>query len=530
MLHRSLDTGWGRHVIDGWGPKLALLLLALALLFGPSGAEARYASLVIDARSGAELSARYANTKRYPASLTKIMTLYMVFDALERGTWTMKTRLPISRRASRQPQTNLGLRAGETITVDQAIRALVVRSANDVAAAVGEKMAGTERAFAVRMTRMARKLGMKQTTFRNASGLPNRKQVSTARDMAKLAIAIHADFPQFYHFFDDRRFRFRGRIYRNHNKLLGRYAGTDGIKTGYIGASGFNLLASVKRNGHHLVGVVFGGRTSARRNRHMMELLDKGFRKMVRTPRRPRPALPKPRPDHIAPEIAVARAADSTTTGPLPKPRPDHIAPEVAVARAAYSTTTGPLPKPRPDHIVPEVAVARAAYSTTTGPLPKPRPDRIAPEVVVARAADSTTTGPQAASRRETGPKTASRKTIRNKPASAVTADSRTGRPPRPSATEPTGQGWGIQVGAYSRAEPALQAIKIARRYLGADLQHGKDHVEQAQTKHGTIYRARILDLKKEDVRAACRLLMAQSIPCIVTRPNVVVAGLAGNR
>jgi D-alanyl-D-alanine carboxypeptidase len=270
---------------DGTGlPKVIVLLVffALGLVFIPSLSQAKYASLVIDAETGTELYSRNADTKNYPASLTKIMTIYMVFDALDRRKWNLKTRLKVSRRASRQPQTRLGLKVGQTISVHNAILALVTRSANDVATVVAENMAGTEIKFAKLMTQKAKTIGMRRTIFRNASGLPNRGQVSTARDMVRLAIAIKRDFPEFYRYFKTKKFRYRGRTFRNHNMLLGRYTGTDGIKTGYTNASGYNLVASVKRNGRHLIGVVFGGKSGKRRDRHMVRLLDKSFVKAIR--------------------------------------------------------------------------------------------------------------------------------------------------------------------------------------------------------------------------------------------------------
>lgn len=288
---------------------VCLFLVATALALQISPASARYASLVVDGRTGAELYSRHADTKRYPASLTKIMTLYMTFDALKRGKWKLSTRLKVSRRASRQPQTRLGLKPGETITVRHAILALITRSANDVATVVGENLAGTELKFAALMTRQARDLGMKSTTFRNASGLPNRGQLSTARDMVKLAVAIRRDFPRYYPYFRTKEFRYKGRVFKNHNTLLGRYVGTEGIKTGYTNASGYNLVASVRREGKHLIGVVFGGKTGARRDRHMIRLLDRGFAKMTRIAEMPKPPLPMPRP---APEALFVAEAPSS--------------------------------------------------------------------------------------------------------------------------------------------------------------------------------------------------------------------------
>lgn len=260
------------------GLRLAAPLLALALaLAAPGVAHARYASIVIDDSTGQILHEINADTRNYPASLTKMMTLYMVFDALERGELEMDQALPVSRRAANASPSKLGLRPGSTITVEHAIMALVTKSANDVAVVVAEALAGTERRFAREMTRKAKEIGMTRSNFRNASGLPNRSQLSTARDMATLARALIHDFPQYYGLFATKKFTYKGRTYRNHNRLLGRYEGTDGIKTGYIRASGFNLAASTVRDGRRLIAVVFGGKTARSRDRHITKLFDNGF-------------------------------------------------------------------------------------------------------------------------------------------------------------------------------------------------------------------------------------------------------------
>lgn len=262
------------------GLALAVLALLAGVMAGASHAQARYASYVMDMDTGRVLHAVNANTRNYPASLTKIMTLYMTFDALESGRLNLHERLPVSRRAAGMTPSKLGLDPGSTITVENAILALVTKSANDAAVVLAEAMGGTEYKFALDMTRKARELGMSRTTFRNASGLPNRGQLSTARDMAKLGEALIEDFPEYYDYFDTQRFTYQGETYSNHNNLLDSYGGTDGIKTGYIRASGFNLVASVKRHGRRLIGVVFGGRSAQSRDRHMVKLLNKGFRRL----------------------------------------------------------------------------------------------------------------------------------------------------------------------------------------------------------------------------------------------------------
>lgn len=268
------------------GPRMIAVLLACMALVGmlaataPRAQAAKYAAIVIEETSGRVLFARNADKARYPASLTKIMTLYLLFEELESGRLSMSTRLPVSRVAASRSPSKLHLRPGQSISVKDAIFALITKSANDVATVVAEKLSGTEREFGKRMTRKARALGMTRTTFRNASGLPNRQQRSTARDMARLAIAVRRDFPQYFDFFSTTSFRWKGQRFNNHNKLLTKYSGTDGIKTGYINASGFNLVATVERAGVRLIGVVFGGRSGRTRDAHMVEILDKSFKRV----------------------------------------------------------------------------------------------------------------------------------------------------------------------------------------------------------------------------------------------------------
>ena len=291
--------------------------LAMAVAAAPPTA-ARYASIVVEAGTNRVLHAANADTKKYPASLTKIMTLFMAFEALRAGKLGMDQKLPVSRVAQGRSPSKLGLRRGEKISVRDAIAALVTKSANDVATVLAEAMGGTERKFAVLMTKRARQLGMRNTTFKNASGLPNRRQLSTARDMSILARALLKRFPKRYREFSRRSWKWRGRTYRNHNRLLSAYEGLDGIKTGYIRASGYNLVASAKRGNRRLIAVVFGGRSAKRRNRHIAQLLDKGFAmraaptRMASVPRPRRKPVPRPIP---APRPKAALAE------PAPRPK-----------------------------------------------------------------------------------------------------------------------------------------------------------------------------------------------------------------
>lgn len=246
---------------------------ALACSSGWAAASDRHAVLVTDQTTGATLVSRAADERRYPASLTKMMTLYVLFADLERGRLALDSPLPVSARAAAQPPTKLGLRSGQVVRVEDAIKALVTRSANDAAVVVAEALEGSEAAFADRMTQTARTLGMNQTRFRNASGLPDPEQYTTARDMSILGAALQAHHPQYFGYFSTQAFRFRGRTIRTHNRLVERVDGVDGIKTGYIRASGFNVVTSVRRDGRALVAVVMGGRTARQRDRQMEELI-----------------------------------------------------------------------------------------------------------------------------------------------------------------------------------------------------------------------------------------------------------------
>ena len=242
-------------------------------LSGTSSSARQYSAIIVDEITGKVLHAEYPDVKTYPASLAKIMTLYLLFEQLQAGRFTMLTKLKVSAQAAARPPSKLGLRVSRFITVRSAIGALITKSANDVATVVAEAISGTETQFAILMTKRARELGMKATNFRNASGLPDRRQVTTARDMARLSIAIRRDFPKYYNVFALKRFRFGRRNYRNHNNLLSRFPGTTGIKTGYINASGYNLAVSIERNGKKLIGIIFGGKTPARRDNRMIALL-----------------------------------------------------------------------------------------------------------------------------------------------------------------------------------------------------------------------------------------------------------------
>lgn len=312
------------------GSKMRIVAGAFVALFAfglaaPASAQDRYSAIVMDARTNEVLLEDQADAARFPASLTKMMTLYMVFEALERGDLTLDTRLTASRNAARQPPSRLGLacsrrRGCDSITVDQAISALVVQSANDVAVMVAERLGGTEARFAANMTARARELGLTDTRFANASGLPDTRHRTTARDMATLAQALWRDFPEHYHVFQTPNFSWRRTSGRNHNRLLGQVEGVDGIKTGYTRASGFNLATMAERNGRRVIVVVLGGETAAARDAQVAYLVEGAYQEFAR---RADPnaaqfaSLPTRRLDvQLAPSALQARAATPLPPSP----------------------------------------------------------------------------------------------------------------------------------------------------------------------------------------------------------------------
>lgn len=289
----------------------AAVTMAVAATFtAPSAAvaaENNYAAMVVDAKTGEVLFSRNADAQRYPASLTKVMTLYLLFEDLERGRLSLNTRIEVSANAAAQAPTSLGLAAGQTIRVEDAILALVTKSANDVAMAVAESLAGSQSAFAQRMNQTARALGMNHTTFRNPHGLPDSGQITTARDMITLGRAIQDRFPQYYPYFATEVFVWNGTRIGNHNNLLGSVEGVNGIKTGYTRASGFNLLTSVNRDGRQVVAIVMGGNTAASRDAHMRELIETYLPRASTGPR-------------TSPLLIASVPA--STPAPVPRPNP----------------------------------------------------------------------------------------------------------------------------------------------------------------------------------------------------------------
>ena len=362
-LHTGVMLGFTRLVLT-----ICLTLSAMTLPVGYAHADtSRYAAFVVDQTTGVVMHSRRSDATRYPASLTKMMTLYMLFEAIERGEIGLQDQLRISENAANAVPSRLGLDSGDTITVETAIRALVIKSANDVAIAVGERLGGGESRFATLMTERASELGLTQTVFRNASGLPDRRQTTTARDMARLAIALHRDFPQYFHYFNEESFTYAGRTYRNHNSLVGRVDGVDGLKTGYIRASGFNVVVSAERGDHRIVAVVMGGPSASARDAHAEELLEAAFATLEqREDTRLFAALASPRispvrqQELIAMDVAALHLAEPTEMGSTQPAPPVRIvlADEDEMSRPRISDPEMPTSAP---------SLLRGAWSVQVG-------------------------------------------------------------------------------------------------------------------------------------------------------------------
>lgn len=309
----------------------ALAVLAVTVLAPLPALAAKYAAIVVDARTGEVLHEENADTLTYPASLTKMMTLYLTFDALDSGRLRLDQALPVSAWAEAQSPTKLGLRAGKTLRVEQAILGLVTKSANDASVVLAEALGGSEAKFAEMMTRKARELGMRNTVFRNSNGLPNMEQLTTARDFSILSRAMLSDHSRYYPYFSRRAFVYGGRSLNNHNRLMSRYEGMDGIKTGYTVASGFNLAASAVRDGRRLVAVVLGGKSAASRDARMEAILDKAFDKPSRGSEAP----------------VVARAGDEDAPRVTAKGKPPAKAETIAQLASTVSTPAAVRPPAR---------------------------------------------------------------------------------------------------------------------------------------------------------------------------------------
>ncbi|PWR24919.1 D-alanyl-D-alanine carboxypeptidase family protein [Zavarzinia aquatilis] len=479
-------------------PVLSAAILVLAMVFAAliaprlAFAGPAYSVVILDADTGRVILSDSPSAQRHPASLTKMMTLYMTFDALKAGTLTLDQRLTVSANAASRPATKLGLRPGQTIAVKDAIMSLITLSANDMSVVLAEAIGGTEDVFASRMTARAHELGMSSTFFHNANGLPDDAQVTSAYDMAKLGLALMRDHPTYYPMFSVQKWRYGGKVITNHNRMLGRYEGTNGIKTGYIRASGFNLVVSVKRGGVHLVGAIFGGSSAKARDDHMIELLDAAF---VRLQTKPElvAAAEVVRPNAVsAPTRAFAAA-------PAPAPA------DVALAAAALDAKIADA-NPADDG---EEAAAEAAYATPPV-VAKPAPARPAavaaapPAIVPARPAAPTTVAALA-------------------PAGTLGAQA-----DRARERATSGETWGVQIGAFRRQDAAVDHLNDAMRVAASSLRGAQMAVHQGTDDKGTIYRARFVGLSENGARDACMALRKKSLSCIALKVPSTVTASAG--
>ena len=417
------------------------------------------AAIIVDANTNNVLYSKSADVLRSPASLTKIMTLYVLFAYMRAGRFTPDTKLKVSKHAASQSPTKLYLKPGSTIAVKDCIKALVTKSANDAAAVIAENVGGTEENFGRIMTQTARNLGMKKTTYRNASGLPNKEQLTTARDQAILAMHIMRDYPEYYGVFETKYFGYKGRKYRNHNRLLFNYKGTTGIKTGYTRASGFNLTAAVERDNKHLVGVVLGGRTGALRNAAMVSLLDKHWSKASSSKRKSN--------NFIASLLG-------TPTPPRPSRKP-----VFSLASAAVPVTTR--------------APAPAAESRPAAAQPAmPQPSTAQPQMARPAVAQS-----------------AQRRPI----VQASLSPSRLSAPSLASASR--AGSYHVQVGSYTSPADAQNRLGMVRQRAPKLLDGRLPFTATFHKDNKEWYRARFAGFSKSDARSTCEALKRMRLDCI---------------
>ena len=458
-----------------------------------------FSALVVDANSGRTLYSADENGLRHPASITKVMTLYLLFEELDRGAITLRTQIPISEHAAAQEPSKLGLAPGDTISVDDAIKAVVTRSANDIAVAIAEAVGGSESNFADMMTRKAHALGMTNTVYVNASGLPNDQQITTAHDLTILGRSLEERFPRYFRYFSTAQFDFDGEIIGNHNHLLGRVDGVDGIKTGYTRASGFNLLTSVHRDGRSLLAVVMGGRSAAGRDRIMENLIA----------------------DHIA-EASTVRTASAVADASAPEPR---IEPAVASPVRARATEIAEAKLERVS------ATTRAANAAGEGDDGTGDDEAQTPETVLkapapAPRAGQPTTADLGFVKGAEGPKSSAKNQARLAAASALVMppdrpqapaeDER--RPTQPSgqdeAADASGRGWMIQIGAPENLAKANALLARAQERNRSTLASAKPLTEKVRKGDLTLYRARFAVLDSASAEAACRSLKRTGFSC----------------
>ncbi len=453
-----------------------------------ASANSKYSGIVIDAKTGKTLYSYKADTLRYPASLTKMMTMYMMFEALHNGKITKKTRIRISKNAANEVPSKLGIPAGRTISANDAILSLATKSANDVATAVAEHLGGSEANFARMMTSRARSLGMKNTTFRNAHGLTAKGQLTTARDMAMLGVALREHYPQYYGYFSTRVFKYGKARYGNHNRLLGRVRGVDGIKTGYTRASGFNLVSSVEDRDRSIVAVVIGGRSGKSRNAQMVKLIGKYLPKASR---RSKKMLVASR-QSINPVLVAAAEIKLPKRGPVPVFRAREAVPTSSpVVLAAAAAPVSQFANNQPFD---QAAVQARLYQSGSAPVPSSRPtSAYAPvdNVVTAAVRPSVAVGSTAAA-----------------PAAPAV------KPASVSAGQPSG--WIIQVGATDSRQSAIGLLASVRDKAPGTLGNKGTYTETVVKGDETLHRARFTGFSsKNEARQACKTLKAKRVACL---------------
>jgi len=510
-----------------------------------------YADIVLDANSGKVLHMDNADDVRHPASLTKIMTLYLLFEKLEAGKLRLDSQLPVSEHASVQAPTKLGLKPGQTIEVEDAIRGLVTKSANDAAVTVAEAIGGTEHDFAEMMTAKGHTLGMTHTVYRNASGLPNDEQITTARDQATLGHAIQERFPRYYKYFSTPSFTWKGETLRNHNHLLGRVDGMDGIKTGYTQASGFNLVASVRRNDRHIVSVVLGGSSAGARDARMRSLIEdyidratpqknmmvagaaaaKADAARKEEARREETRRDEARKDE-ARLNALVRSATAEPAPEAPRTRSADAAPKDAAPAEAHPGDT------HPDNTA--AAPGSGTYSVASADPIKPIQVKtlrvkMAPAQVAALAPAAGTLAPAAAATLSAAADASKRDLIgeairatvqegstpaagASPAAPAVIANAAPTASPPAAAPPVVHTGWMIQVGAFDVEQEAKLRLSAAQNKAGHLLKHASPFIETAKSGDKTLYRARFAGIQKDQAEAICKQLKRNDIPCMTLK------------
>jgi len=482
-----------------------------------------YSDIVVDANSGKVLHQASADAIRHPASLTKIMTLYMLFERLETGKIKLSTPLTVSAHAASMAPSKLGLKPGDTIRVEDAIKAVVTKSANDVAVVIAENLGGDEATFCAMMTRKAHALGMRQTTYRNASGLPNPGQITTARDQALLGRAIQERFPKYYAYFSTHTFTYKGNAMRNHNHLLGNVEGVDGIKTGYIAASGFNLVTSVRRNGRHLVAVVLGGRSAKSRDARMKELI--GGNIMLAATRKTAP----PVVEGVDSPVVVASASNSDAI-PLPRPTARETAPGTIAAaanseRIATAAVTDAAEQPpavgstgalQP---IPVKTVRVKAAALSTAPIGNGVVAQRPPEPAATGAEETMATASAPLSGGKPAPAATPAKAVATAPAASTPAPRVVAAVQPVAAVASSGaHEWLIQVGALETEKDAAQRISTARSKAASILARAKSFTEKIIKNDMTLYRARFAVVSREEAESACKTLKSAKIVCFALR------------